>query len=68
MMTNSIRESPLHELYEDQLACADLVLLNKTDLMDDDAVEAVATEVGSRLRDRVRMVRTPMAPSIPACC
>lgn len=51
-------ESPLHELYEDQLACADLVLLNKTDLMDDDAVEAVATEVGSRLRDRVRMVKT----------
>ena len=40
-------ESPLHELYEDQLACADW-LLNKTDLMDDDAVEAVATEVGSR--------------------
>lgn len=51
-------ESPLHELYEDQLACADLVLLNKTDLMDDDAVEAVATEVGSRLRDSVRMVKT----------
>ena len=51
-------ESPLHELYEDQLACADLVLLNKTDLMDDDAVEAVATEVVSRLRDRVRMVKT----------
>lgn len=51
-------ESPLHELYEDQLACADLVLLNKIDLMDDDAVEAVATEVGSRLRDRVRMVKT----------
>ena len=51
-------ESPLHELYEDQLACADLVLLNKTDLMDDDAVEAVAAEVGSRLRDRVRMVKT----------
>ena len=50
-------ESPLHELYEDQLACADLVLLNKIDLMDDDAVEAVATEVGSRLRDRVRMVK-----------
>ena len=51
-------ESPLHELYEDQLACADLVLLNKTDLMDADALDAVAREVGGRLRDGVRMVRT----------
>lgn len=51
-------ESPLHELYEDQLACADLVLLNKTDLMDSDAVDAVAGEVGGRLRDGVRMVKT----------
>jgi cobalamin biosynthesis protein CobW len=51
-------ESPLHELYEDQLACADLVLLNKTDLMDADAVEQVAGEVGGRLRDGVRMVKT----------
>ena len=51
-------ESPLHELFEDQLACADLVLLNKTDLMDSDALEAVAAMVGGRLRDRVRMVKT----------
>ena len=27
-------ESPLAELFEDQLACADLVILNKTDLVD----------------------------------
>ena len=51
-------ESPLHELYEDQLACADLVLLNKTDLMTDDAIDGVARDVGARLRDGVRMVRT----------
>ena len=51
-------ESPLHELYEDQLACADLVLLNKTDLMDGSAVDTVAGEVGRRLRDGVRMVKT----------
>ncbi|MEE2997999.1 MAG: cobalamin biosynthesis protein CobW [Pseudomonadota bacterium] len=51
-------ESPLHELYEDQLACADLVLLNKTDLMDVSAVKTVANEIGRRLRDGVRMVRT----------
>ena len=51
-------ESPLHELYEDQLACADLVLLNKTDLMDGDTVDSVADEIGGRLRDGVRMVKT----------
>lgn len=51
-------ESPLHELYEDQLSCADLVLLNKTDLMSADQIDAVSGEVGGRLRNGVRMVRT----------
>lgn len=51
-------ESPLHELYEDQLACADLVLLNKTDLMEADAIEKVAGEIGGRLRTGVRMLNT----------
>ena len=51
-------ESPLHELYEDQLACADLVLLNKTDLMDGDAVDTAADEIGGRLREGVRVVKT----------
>ena len=27
-------ETPLEELFEDQLACADMILLNKTDLLD----------------------------------
>ena len=49
-------ESPLHELYEDQLACADLVLVNKTDLMDDAAIETVNSDVGGRLRQGVRMM------------
>lgn len=51
-------ESPLHELYEDQLACADLVLVNKTDLMDGDALDRVTGELDDRLRDGVRMLRT----------
>ena len=51
-------ESPLHELFEDQLACADLVLLNKTDLMDAATADRVAGELGARLRGGVRMLRT----------
>jgi len=31
---NLEHETPLQELFEDQLACADLVILNKTDLVD----------------------------------
>ena len=34
------------------------MLLNKTDLMTDDAIDGVARDVGARLRDGVRMVRT----------
>ena len=51
-------ESPLHELYEDQLACADLVLLNKVDLMTTHQLVEVEKEVGERLREGVRMVCT----------
>jgi cobalamin biosynthesis protein CobW len=51
-------ESPLHELFEDQLACADMVLLNKVDLMTETAAEAVRAEIGGRLRQGVRMVST----------
>ncbi len=51
-------ESPLHELFEDQLACADMVLLNKVDLMTETAAEAVRAEITGRLRPGVRLVST----------
>ena len=38
-------ESPLEELFEEQLGCADMVVINKTDLLEGDALETVATEV-----------------------
>ncbi|MFZ5789251.1 MAG: cobalamin biosynthesis protein CobW [Pseudomonadota bacterium] len=47
-------DSPLAELFEDQVACADLVVLNKTDLMDADtkarAEAAVAAELGRAVK------------------
>ena len=50
-------DSPLEELFEDQLACADLVVLNKTDLLDAAALEAVSGELGAKLRPAVKMLR-----------
>ena len=48
--------SPLHELFEDQLACADLVVLNKTDLLDAAALAAVRAEVAEELPPAVKIV------------
>jgi cobalamin biosynthesis protein CobW len=49
-------DSPLEELFEDQLACADLVVLNKTDLLDGDGLARVSSEVGAQLRPEVKVL------------
>ena len=43
-------ENPLDEVYEDQLLCADLVVLNKTDLMSD---EEISIDLGRNQDDSV---------------
>lgn len=53
---NLDHESHLHELFEDQLASADLVILNKTDLLDADALAAVRAEVSEELPPAVKVV------------
>ena len=50
-------DAPLEELYEDQLNCADMVVLNKTDLMDDAVLERVGAEVAAKLRPAVKTLR-----------
>jgi cobalamin biosynthesis protein CobW len=50
-------DSPLEELYEDQLACADLVILNKADLIGDDALAAVERDIHGETRPGVRVIR-----------
>lgn len=42
---NLDHESPLHELFEDQLASADLVILNKADQLDAEALARVRAEI-----------------------
>ncbi len=51
-------DNPLAEVFEDQIAAADLVLLNKTDLLDDAALVRVRQAVTARLPRAVRMVAT----------
>ena len=51
-------DAPLEELYNDQLACADMVVLNKTDLLDQAALERVSRDIAARLRPAVKTVRT----------
>lgn len=53
---NLDHESPLHELFEDQLASADLVILNKTDLMDAAQVAAVEALVRPEIPAEVKIV------------
>lgn len=54
-------ESPLEELFEEQLGSADLVVLNKADLVDDDEWAAIEARVAEDLRPGVRTVRSHTA-------
>ena len=49
-------DSPLAELFEDQLACADVVILNKADQMDAAARAAAESVVAEKLQPSVKVV------------
>lgn len=51
-------ESPLEELFEDQITCADLIVLNKTDLVAPDRVESVEIAVRDATERRVSVIRS----------
>ena len=53
---NLDHESPLHELFEDQLSAADLVVLNKTDLVNADALARVQALVREEIPSSVKIV------------
>ncbi|MDJ0448584.1 cobalamin biosynthesis protein CobW [Methylocystis sp. JR02] len=50
-------DNPLEEVFEDQLACADLVILNKTDLLDESEEATVAAQLSQGARASVKVVR-----------
>ncbi len=53
---NLDHESPLHELFEDQLSAADLVVLNKCDLVDAPPLAQVEALVRAELPPEVKVV------------
>lgn len=55
---NLDHESPLHELFEDQLTCADMVLLNKSDLVDSATLAKVEDDLRKEVRSSVSFVAT----------
>jgi cobalamin biosynthesis protein CobW len=59
-------DEPVEEVFEDQLACADLVVLSKADLLAADRLDAIAASLTPHLREGVRMVRSSgrLAPGI----
>ena len=62
-------DSPLEELFEEQLGAADLVVLNKADLLAEADWAAVEARVRLELRPGVRLVRCrPRPPAGQTCC
>jgi cobalamin biosynthesis protein CobW len=51
-------DNPLEEVFTDQLACADLVILNKTDLVGAERLSALRQDIEGRLRPGVKLVTT----------
>ena len=53
---NLDHETPIEELFEDQLACADLVLLTKTDLVDAETLNKIKAWLKQELQPGVKIV------------
>ncbi len=51
-------DNPLEEVYEDQLLCADLVLINKADLVDASALDRLIAEIAGALPRAVKIAAT----------
>src|SRR5215831_15957964 len=49
-------DNPLDEVFTDQLACADLVVLNKTDLVGTERLPELRRKIAARLRPGVKLV------------
>jgi cobalamin biosynthesis protein CobW len=59
-------DNPLDEVFADQLACADLVVVNKTDLVDAAALDALERELARRARPAAKRIRARFGAVDPA--
>jgi len=57
---NLDHETPLSELFEDQIACADMIVVNKTDLLDGAEAADLITRLRGTSRAGVQVVSTSM--------
>lgn len=57
---NLDHETPLSELFEDQIACADMIVVNKADLLGSTDADALAAKLKSESRDGVQVVKSTM--------
>ena len=53
---NLDHETPLSELFEDQIAAADMIVLNKTDLLSADEAAALSARLAADARDGVKVL------------
>jgi cobalamin biosynthesis protein CobW len=56
-MARPDHDNPLEEVFEDQLLCADIVLLNKSDLLHADALAQVHAQIAQDLRPGIKVIR-----------
>ncbi|ATG48688.1 cobalamin biosynthesis protein CobW [Celeribacter ethanolicus] len=57
---NLDHETPLSELFEDQIACADMIVVNKADLLGEDQAEALVRKLKDEARPGVHVLRATM--------
>ena len=60
-----VHDNPLDEVFGDQLSCADLVILNKTDLADSRTLGIAEREVEARLRPQAKQVKAAFGRVAP---
>ena len=61
-------DDPIEEVFEDQIACADLVVLNKRDLLDAAGIDRAMAAIKARCRARCASSPWRTARSIPRRC
>ena len=59
-------ETPLAELFADQLASADMVVVNKADILGPEGTRAVAETLGAQVRAGVQVIEAQMGAVEPA--